>query len=59
MMKNGDEVTFGGTRFRVEVTPCSQSAVGYYTKLHPLDDPDWMLRVLEVAAPRETPQSGV
>jgi hypothetical protein len=53
-MRNGEEVTLAGTRFRVEVTPCSRSKVGYYTKLHPVDDPVWHLRFMELVTPRET-----
>jgi hypothetical protein len=52
-MQDGEEVTLAGTRFRVEVTPCSKSQVGFYTKLHPVTDPVWHLRFMEQLCPRE------
>jgi hypothetical protein len=50
-LKHGDEITFNGTRFVVEVTQEK------YYKLIPLDDECWLLRWLERIAPRSTDEN--
>ena len=44
---HGQIVTFADTKFRVEIVNEK------YTMLHPIDDPDWILRHCEIVAPRE------